>query len=98
MLHLRALSLTFLVLIIYSAQAVDLSIKNWPAGVFEKYDHLNMQLFHDKPLATSNGGGIVTGTSSALAMHVASDALQKVRTFMNASDLLYTSETKALIY
>ncbi|KAL9651793.1 hypothetical protein ABK040_014438 [Willaertia magna] len=64
---------------------ISLNPETWPQGTIEKYTKLLNGLHVDKPQGFSkNGEGIVSGTSSALAVHVATDALSKGLNAMDA--------------
>ena len=63
---------------------VSLSPADWPDGEFERLERLSLSPAAPKPLAFSAGRGMVSGTSSAFAVHSGVVALRKGGNAMDA--------------
>ena len=83
---LAASAVCFLFCILPQATGdVSLSPANWPAGELQRLERYNLQKFNrPKPLAFSEGKGLVAGTSQAFAVHAGIDALRKGGNAMDA--------------
>ena len=60
-------------------ESVSFSPKTWFPRDFQRLEALSLHYSHrrPKPLAFSDGKGLVAGTSSALAVHAGTEALRK---------------------
>lgn len=63
---------------------VSLSPADWPEGEFERFERLSLSPAEPKPLALSFGKGMVSGTTSAFAVHSGIVALRKGGNAMDA--------------
>lgn len=64
---------------------VSLSPATWPQGEFDKLERMNLNRFErPKPLAVSQGKGLVAGTTEPFAVHSGMDALRKGGSAMDA--------------
>ncbi|KAK3730156.1 hypothetical protein QZH41_016930 [Actinostola sp. cb2023] len=67
-------------------KSVTLSPESWPKEVFGRLERYNLlkEYTRPKPLAYSDGKGIVAGTTNAFAVHAGVDALRKGGNAMDA--------------
>ena len=67
-------------------ESVSFSPKTWFPRDFQRMEALSLQHSHrrPKPLAFSDGKGLVAGTSNALAVHAGTEALRKGGNAMDA--------------
>ena len=64
---------------------ISLSPKTWPLDEFDRMERMTLNRFErPKPLAVSNGKGLVAGTTEPFAVHSGMDALRKGGTAMDA--------------
>ena len=64
---------------------VSLSPKTWPQGEFDRLERMTLnRIERPKPLAVSNGKGLIAGTTEPLAVHSGIDALRKGANAMDA--------------
>ena len=64
---------------------ISLSPKTWPPNEFDRMERMSLRRFErPKPLAVSNGKGLVAGTTEPFAVHSGMDALRKGGTAMDA--------------
>ena len=64
---------------------ISLSPKTWPPNEFDRMERMTLNRFErPKPLAVSNGKGLVAGTTEPFTVHSGMDALRKGGTAMDA--------------
>ena len=64
---------------------ISLSPATWPQGEYERLERMTLSRFErPKPLAVSDGKGLVAGTTEPLAVHSGMDALRKGGNAMDA--------------
>ena len=64
---------------------ISWSPKTWPPNEFDRMERMTLNRFErPKPLAVSNGKGLVAGTTEPFAVHSGMDALRKGGTAMDA--------------
>lgn len=70
----------------YRASEVTLSPESWPKEVFDRLERFNLLKDYNrpKPLAYSDGKGVIAGTTNAFAVHAGVDALKKGGNAMDA--------------
>ncbi|KAJ7330755.1 glutathione hydrolase [Desmophyllum pertusum] len=64
---------------------ISLSPETWPHGEFDRLERMTLnRIDRPKPLAVSDGKGLVAGTTEPLAVHSGMDALRKGGNAMDA--------------
>ena len=64
---------------------VSLSPETWPQGEIDRLERMTLnRIERPKPLAVSNGKGVIAGTTEPLAVHSGMDALRKGGNAMDA--------------
>lgn len=85
MLRLSLLVATVLVFKEAAKCDVSLSPKTWPQGEFDRLERMTLNRYErPKPLAVSEGKGLVAGTTDPFAVHSGMDALRKGGNAMDA--------------